>query len=246
MNTSKLLVVGFLGLLSLAGRAIAQDAVVPMEGGVVAGITAHGHGTVKVKPDIAYATVSVLTQSRDQAQSIADNSTAMKSVMAALKASLIADKDIQTQFYTVEPQYDYRSTPPVLSGYQVTNALRVTFHDLAKIGVVLDKATHAGATSVGGVAFDLADRHRVEGDALALAVADARSKADLMAGAAGVELGHLVSLSEGSVPQLQPLPIFRAAVASAETPSPPTDIEPQMIQIDADATAVFSLSTRQR
>ena len=168
-----------------------------MQTGPVSGITAHGHGMMKVRPDLAYATVSVMTQSKDQAQSIADNSTSMKAVLAALKASGIVDKDIQTQFYTVEPQYDYRQSPAVLSGYQVTNALRVTFHDLAKIGIILDKASRAGATSVGGVAFDLADRHRIEGDALALAVADARSKADLMAGAAGVELGHIVSLSEG-------------------------------------------------
>lgn len=246
MSTKNSLILGLLIGLALAGPALAQDIALPGDAGLVSGITAHGHGMVKLRPDIAYATVTVVTQSRDQAQSIADNSTTMKAVLAALKASDIADKDIQTQFYTVEPQYDYRSTPAVLAGYQVTNALRVTFHDVAKIGVVLDKATRAGATSVGGVAFDLSDRHRAEGDALALAVADARSKADLMAGAAGVELGHLISLSEGSVPQLQPLPIFKAAVASAELPSSPTEIAPQMIQIDADATVVFSISTRQR
>src|SRR3569833_1869580 len=220
---------------SLSTAALAQEAIGQ---GLVSGITAHGHGTMKVRPDVAYATVSVLTQSKDQAQSIADNSTTMKAVLASLKASGLVDKDISTQFYTVEPQYDYRQSPTVLCGYQVTNALRVTFHDLAKIGIILDIATRAGATSVGGVAFDLNDRRRIEGDALALAVADARSKADLMAGAAGVQLGHLVSLSEGAVPQSMHLPIFRSAVASADVPSPPTQIEPQMIQVDADATVV--------
>jgi len=227
-----------MGALSMGAHAQVMTPIVP-------GITAHGHGMMKVRPDIAYATVSVMTQSKEQAQAVADNSTTMKAVLAALKASGMVDKDIQTQFYTVEPQYDYRQSPPVLSGYQVTNALRVTFHDMAKIGIILDKASRAGATSVGGVAFDLADRHRIEGDALALAVADARSKADLMAGAAGLELGHVVSLSEGAVPQSQPLPIFRSAVASADVPSPPTQIEPQMIQVDADATIVFSISARQ-
>ena len=240
MNKKLSLALAILAIGTMGPQAHGQDMGQPLPG-----ITAHGHGMMKVRPDLAYATVSVLTQSKDQAQSIADNSTTMKAVMAALKASGIVDKDIQTQFYTVEPQYDYRPSPPVLSGFQVTNALRVTFHDLAKIGIILDKASRAGATSVGGVAFDLADRHRIEGDALALAVADARTKADLMAGAAGLELGHIVSLSEGAVPQSQPLPIFRAAVASADVPSPPTQIEPQMIQVDADATIIFSIATRQ-
>jgi hypothetical protein len=244
MKTIKTLAVGIVAMASMCAGARAQEIGIQSQPLIAAGITAHGHGMVKIKPDIAYATVSVVTQSRDQAQAITDNSTAMKSVMAALKSSFVADKDIQTQYYTVEPQYDYRITPAVLSGYQVTNTLRVTFHDVAKIGVILDKATRAGATSVGGVTFDLSDRHRVEGDALALAVADARSKADLMAGASGVQLGHLISLTEGAAPQVQPIPIFRAAVASAEAPAPPTQIEPQMIQIDADATAVYTISSR--
>ena len=92
---------------------------------------------------------------------------------------------------------------------------------------------------------DLADRHRIEGDALALAVADARSKADLMAGAAGVELGHGRSLSEGYASR------NRSRSRSSDPRSPRwmshrrLQIEPQMIQVDADATIVFSISTRQ-
>lgn len=223
--------------------SMAQD-IVPVESEPVmmTGITAHGHGMVNVKPDVAYATLSVVTQSRDQAQAVSDNSAAMKNVLAALKASTVADKDVQTEFYTVDPQYDYRSTPPVLTGFQVTNSLRVTLHDVAKVGIILDKATRAGATSAGGVTFDVLDRSRVEGDALALAVADARSKADLMAGASGVELGHLVSLTEGAPPERQPIPIFHAMMAAAAAPSQPTPIEPQMIEVDADATAVYSIA----
>ena len=83
------------------------------------GITAYGHGEVKVKPDIALLTIAVTTQNKDQAEAVAQNATRTTAVMQALKDAGIAEKDIQTQSYTVQPQYDYDAKPPALTGYQV-------------------------------------------------------------------------------------------------------------------------------
>jgi uncharacterized protein len=209
---------------------------------VQTGLTVHGHGDLKVKPDVAYATVTVVTQSRDQTQAISDNSDRMKAVLAAVKISMVLDRDIQTQFYTVEPQYDYRMSPPSLTGYQVSNSIRVTIHDLPKVGILLDKATRAGATSVDDVSYDLMDRSRTEGDALALAIANARSEADLMAGAAGVELGKIVCVSQDKPSDEEPGPIFAARAMSPG--SQPTPVEPQMIDVAADVTIVYSIASR--
>jgi len=225
--------------------ASAQDILRPqpqmIEG--VRGITAFGHGEIKAKPDIAYATIGVTIQDRDQVAAVNADSLRSKAVMAALKSSQIADKDMQTQYYTVQPQYDYRISPALLTGYQVTNSIQVTFRDLSKIGIVLDKVTKAGATDVGGVSFDLADRSRVEGDALALAVANARRKADLMAGAAGVTLGKIISVSEGQRNIAQPIPMMRA-MAAGPMQDTSTTIVPQQIEVTADATIVYSIESK--
>ena len=207
------------------------------------GLTAHGHAEIKARPDIAFATIGVTTQSRDQSEAVQENATRTKKVMDALTGSGIASKDIQTNYYAVQPQYDYNTSPPIRTGYQVVNNLRVKIRDLAKAGLILDKATAAGASEVDGLSFDLEDHHKVEGQALAAAVADARRKAKLMAQAADVGLGHLLSLSEGAVPPVQPIYAGAMMRATAEAASaPPTPISPQEITVTADVTAAFAIA----
>ena len=222
----------------------------PIRGGasgflVAEGLTIHGHAEITVKPDIAYATLGVVTQSRDQSEATSDNASRVKAVISALEGSAIAAKDIQTQYYTIQPQYDYQATPPLLTGYQVTNSIRVTVRDLGKAGLILDKATSAGATEVSGISFDLADRSRAEGSALVAAVADARSKADLMAGAAGVSLVRITSISNDVATPISPIYMGGVrAMAGAKEPAT-TPIVPQEIQVSSDVTMTYSISTKE-
>ena len=118
-------------LAPLSGRPLADGgrprpgagghrAALPLREAVVSeGLTAHGHAELKVKPDIARFTVSVTTQAGQQAAAAQDNARRTTTLLAALKAAGVADKDIQTQSYNVQPQYDYKPSPPVLTGFQV-------------------------------------------------------------------------------------------------------------------------------
>jgi len=204
------------------------------------GLTAVGHAELKLKPDIAVINLGVVTQSRDQADAVRTNATRAAAVISALKGAGIAEKDIQTQFYGVQPQYDYTAQPPVLTGYQVTNSLQVTVRDLAKTGQVIDKITQVGANQINGISFDLADRTKAQGDALVMAVVMAKGKATGMAQAAGVTLGRLLSLTEGTVAPVQP--VFVATMrAEARAAQATTPVEAQQIVITADATAVYAI-----
>lgn len=235
--------------LALAGGAPhpahAQDALRAFPAAALGeGLTAHGHGEVKAKPDVAYMTVSVTTQSKDQAQAVSDGAVRATATLKALKGAGLTDKDLQTLSYTVQPQYDYQASPPVLTGYQVQNTVQATVRDLTRVGRVIDAATGAGAgtaggTTIGGVTFDLSDRGRAESLALALAVTSARSKAAVMAQAAGVEMGRLLSLTEGGSPAVQP--VYGVALRAAAPSRPETPIADQQITVSADATLVYAL-----
>ena len=133
--------------LSTVGTARGQaDIVRPSLLAVSQGLTAHGHGEVKVKPDIARLTAGVMTQAKDQASATQDNARRMTALMAAIKSLKIADRDIQTQGYSVDPQYDYNNGHgAILTGYQVTNSVQVTLRDLTQAGTLIDRATQAGA-----------------------------------------------------------------------------------------------------
>ena len=236
LNIASALVALTIGLLS---PARSQDMMRPQTMLAVSeGITAHGHGEIKMKPDIAQVTVAVTTQSKDQAEAVSQNATRTTATLAALKDAGIAAKDIQTQSYTVEPQYDYRTSPAVLTGYQVANSVQATVRDLTKVGLVIDKTIGAGASQISGVSFELTDQTKAQAQALAIAVVTAKIKATVMAQAAGVDLGRLLTMNEGSAPVVQPVFAMRAMAKSADVQTPIAD---QQITVTADATLTYAM-----
>ena len=69
--------------------------------------------------------------------------------------------------------------------------------DIDRLGATLDALVGAGANSIDGLSFDLADPKQVLGEARDAAVADALAKAKRYAAAAGVQLGAIISIEEG-------------------------------------------------
>ena len=117
-------------------------------------ISVSGIGRVTTTPDVADVRVGVTltrTKVRD-AQSAA--ATAMAGVIAALKKTGIADKDIQTTSLSLQPVYDYSNgNAPRLTGYQIVNAVSATVRKLDTISDVIDSALAAGATTLDGITF---------------------------------------------------------------------------------------------
>lgn len=233
-------------MLGTAGPARSQaDIARPLPSllSVSQGLTAHGHGEVKAKPDIARLTAGVMTQAKDQAQATQDNARKMTALLAAIKSLKIADRDIQTQGYSVNPQYDYgNGHAPILTGYQVTNSVQVTLRDLSQAGPLIDKATQAGANQVNGISYELSNQDAVQDQALGKAVADARRRAQTMADALGVGLGNPLSLNDGgAAPPVIPLFEMRRTAMAASDSAPTTPISAQEITVTADVSLVYAL-----
>ena len=155
-------------------------------------IVVSGVGEVKVTPDIARIELGVQTQDKDSAKAVQQNANIADAVIKAVRAAGVAEADVQTTNYSIQPSYDPASygkpTPPKVNGFQVMNTVRVTVRKLADTGKVIDSATKVGANWGGGISLDLndADKQKAEDAALAKAVTDARRKADIIAKAAGV------------------------------------------------------------
>jgi uncharacterized protein YggE len=196
-------------------------------------VTVNGMGTVDTVPDTASMSFGVTTQAATAAAALAQNSTEMAKVIAALKASGIAAKDIQTQSVSLQPQ-----TGPdgnAVTGYTASNSVGATVRDIGKLGAVIDAATAAGANTIYGPSMTRDDTDALYRDALKAAVADARAKAGALAEAAKLSLGAVQSMSEGG--GAVPLPF--AAARAADTASTP--IEPGTQQVQATVTVTFAL-----
>jgi uncharacterized protein YggE len=178
-------------------------------------ISVSGTGTVTLMPDVADLQLGVLTSRPTVKAAQADAAVAMTRILAALKALGIDDKDIQTSNVSLQPIYDYSSgiNPPRITGFQMSNSVAVTIRDLTKLGDAIDNSLAAGATSLDGVDFRVEDQTGAEAQARQAAMAEAKSKAQTLATAAGITIGGVASISETSAPI--PYPIMYGAAAPA-------------------------------
>ena len=199
-----------------------------------------GHGEARVAPDMATINMGVTTTAATAAGAMQANSAQMNAAMAALRKAGIAQKDIQTSGLNLNAQYAYeQNMPPKLTGYQASNQVTVTVHDLARLGQAVDAVVAAGANQVNGISFGLNDPTAAENAARLDAVRALKAKADLYSAATGYKVVRLVSLSEGGgyTPQ-PPMPMY----AMAKRESADTSISAGELKIAVDVSGLYEVA----
>lgn len=242
-----LLVVVLLVAGCSAGQGAPAVAVQPEGGGVPAaaqGVTVTGVGRVSGEPDVLWVTVGVEVAAARVQQAVDDANAAADQVLTALRGSGVADEDIQTREFSVQPEYRYPdNAPPEVTGYRVSNLAEAKVRDLARVGEVLSAAVGSGgsAARVHGVSFALEDNEALLEEARAAALAQARTKAEQYAALAGHQLGELVSVEEATSEVPPPVP-FAAEEAAAAAGGSPIPIAPGQQEVAVSVTAVWSWS----
>ena len=198
-------------------------------------VTVTGEGKVVAAPDNAVIRLGVSSQAKTARAASDANAKEMTVVLAAIKESGVADRDIQTTSLSLQPQYDPKQTGAArLTGFQVSNQVTVKIRDVGRLSAVLDRAIAAGANEMSGIEFvvseqaKLLDQARASAIAVALAapcvgIADARRKAELYANAAGMKVGRVMAIAEeGSAPSPHLYQPMRAGAAPAIAPGEQT------------------------
>ena len=183
-------------------------------------VTVSGTGEVSLAPDIADVVLGVSVTKPTVAEAQSAAATAMNAVVAAIEKNGVAVKDIVTVNLSLGAVYDYSgSSTQKLVGYQYTNTVGVTVRNLKTIAAVVDDSVAAGATTIQGISFRLADPKSVEAQARQLAMTDARTKADALAAAAGVSIKGVATITETSyTPVTYSAALDKAAAGTASTP----------------------------
>jgi len=197
-------------------------------------ITVTGEGRIEAAPDLATLTAGVQSEALTAAPALAATSQAMQAVFDALAAAGIAPADMQTSQLSIDPVWAEDGSGRI-RGYSASNLVTIRVRDVARLGAVIDAASAAGANRVFGIGFELAEPRAQADAARERAVADARAKAELLAKAAGVTLGPVLSIREGGEPA--PGPMFaRAEMADAAAP-----VAQGVVGIDARVEIVYGL-----
>jgi uncharacterized protein YggE len=219
-----------------------------------------GEGKTTAIPDIATFSFQVISEGgKDVAALQAKNTTAINKIIAGIKAQSVADKDIKTEYYNVDPRYEtyncitpltygtessvVKPCPPAaIVGYTVTQSVNVKMRDFTKIGDIMGGVVTNGANQVGSLSFTIDDPSQVYDQARAQAITRAQAKAESIATAGKFKIGRLLGIQEGS-----PVPVYnysrletldlKAGGAPAATPT----IQPGSQEISVTVTMQYEI-----
>lgn len=209
------------------------------------GIAVTGRGEALVSPDLAILNLGVEVNAESVAEARSAAADAMEAIQESITSQGVEERDIQTQYFNIYPQYSYppNGGTPTIVGFTVQNVVQVKVRNLDTVSDVLDGAIEAGgdAVRVNGIQFTVEDPESALGDARRDAVADARAHAEVLADAAGVTLGDPISINESTSGQYPPPygPEFARAQDGAGGSTP---VNPGEQQLTIHVSVVFSIA----
>ncbi len=208
-------------------------------------VTVTGTGEIQAKPDEAEISVGVVTNAPTALEAAQENARFSNDVQEAAKLAGITPEDMQTQNYSVNPQYSYppagSNQPPKITGYQVSNTVRITERNIAMLSTVLDGVTKAGSNTINSIEFSIQHISGLEDKALRLAAQRARAKAEIIAAASGMKLGSPISIQEGEIFRPSPLPMVMMERSASKMMSAAPPISGGKQTVRATVTAVYSM-----
>jgi uncharacterized protein YggE len=210
------------------------------------GLWVTGVGKVPVTPDIATVQLGIEAQANTVADAQSQANGAMTKVMNSLKTNGVADKDIQTRYYSIQKvtRWDSDAQQEVTIGYRVSNVVSVKIRDIqinaARVGTIIDAVTLAGGdlTRVDSISFNVDDPIHYYDQAREKAMADAADKAKSLAKLAGVKLGRATYINEYTVSTVSPMPIYDKAEAGM---SDATQISAGELEIVLNVQVVYAI-----
>jgi len=230
-------------LLIVASIANAQNATQPPRESAspeTVSVTGTGHATVT--PDRVTFNVGVQTSGPNVDTAVNENNARVAAVIAALKKAGATEQELRTSGFSIYPQQEYaQDRLPRIIGYQVSNNVTVTKKQIGDAGKLLQVAISAGVNQASGIQFEVSDPARGRDQGLRAAFDDARSKAALLASAAGRTLGRAIAITEGTAAEMPRPMMARGMVAQAAKIESDVPVESGVQELTFTVSVVFEL-----
>lgn len=231
-------------------------------------LTVQGTAAVSLNADTATITLGIRRYDSDVKTVQSAVNQRMDAVITALLDAGVEKKDVYTSSISIYPEYDYDgySASPELyreddeddedeedkdeedkdedariKGYNASNTITIVTSDIDNVGTFIDAAFDAGANTLDDVSFSASDTTEASNQALRLAVENARAKAEIMADAAGMALGAIVSVTEGETYNYGASYLFAKNTAAVEDAGTGTQVIASRQTVNANVTLQFQL-----
>ncbi len=160
-------------------------------------ISVNGEAVVKVQPDEIIITFGIETWNKDIMLAKKENNRIMKDAIAVIKKSGIEDKNIQTDYLSIEPRYDNNYEKKNFIGYFVRNTFVVTVAEPDKVEEIVTGVLQSGVNYIHNINFQTTEFKKYREQARELALNAAKEKAEKMAGTLNQTIGDPIQINEG-------------------------------------------------
>jgi len=204
-------------------------------------VSATGNFETKVSPDEAIVYLLIQTKGSSAEQVKNENAKISDDVLTALIKVGVERKDIETENYNIQPEYNWTSGDQKIIGYTASNNMKITTKDFNNVGKIIDASVDSGAL-VSYINFELSTEKNNEYKALVMANAslDAKHKAESIAAGLGKTVGRIVSVSASDF-YYRPYPLYTAE-AGQDVKAVATNIQPKSLDVSATVTVTCEIS----
>jgi len=185
-----------------------------------------GSATAHTKTDKVIISLGLETTDKTAEKALLSNSNLMNKVMGALNQSGVQQNETSTSAFSIKPNYNYSKYGDRgnLSGFTVSNSIQIESSSINNVSQWIDTAVQAGANTVNDVYFSVSEEklQNIKNMLLKEAVANAKTKADIVAAASGLNIDGIKSITVGEIgiPPV-PGPLYSKSVSSDEASSTP-------------------------
>jgi uncharacterized protein len=167
-------------------------------------INVAGEGRVTYVPDTANVNFAVeINKVAKPADALNQLNNQMNKVIAAIEQTGIPKENVQTQNYTLTPQYDVINNVSQVTGYSAEQDIIVKVSgvdkDNTRAATVMAAAGLAGTNKINGITFEASNMNDLKQLARLKAIIDARSRAKNIGQALGVRLVKVIGWWENFV-----------------------------------------------
>lgn len=199
-------------------------------------IRVDGNSVISVYPNTAHITLGIITKNAALSKAQAINSGKLTELRTALTKVGVDEDEMSTVNFSIFPHTKNDSND--IEYYQVEHFLTVTTRNIHKAGLIVDTAIENGANSVTNMNFSISKEvvKVMYKEALALAVAHAKEKAETIAETLKVEID---SLPISVVEQSQGTPYSSISLARSHQ----VEFSPSEIPITATVTLEYRMES---
>ncbi len=202
-------VVGVLLVVFLAVLSIKEiKSIGYQENPVYNTISVNGKGEAVSIPDVAMFSFSVNETAKTVAEAQTKATDRINAALKAVRDGGVADNDIKTTSYSINPHYDYTNGPctvnycqpgkSVLTGYDVSQSVEVKVRDLSKAGALFSAIGALKVDTINNLSFAIDDIETVKAEARSKAILDAQAKAKILSKQLGVRIVKIISYYDNS------------------------------------------------